>query len=83
MCSPVPISLRELESWVSHVKVSGSEGDGGVTKLLTRRVQTLMPGHTIGDVDFVLRRPHLTSVIVKSPKCELVREIVRIHACVC
>ena len=63
---------RELEMWVSHVRGEGQDGDGEVSKMLTRRLQTIKAGHTIGDVDMILRRPHLASVIVSSAHCELV-----------
>jgi CRP-like cAMP-binding protein len=58
--------------WVSHVRGEGEDGDGEVSKMLTRRLQTIEAGHTIGDVDMILRRPHLASVIVSSAQCELV-----------
>ena len=62
----------ELEMWVSHVRGQGGDVHGEVRKVLTRRILTLAPGCTIGDIDFILRRPHLASVIVSSDTCSLV-----------
>ncbi len=62
----------ELEMWVSHVRGQGGDVHGEVRKVLTRRILTLVPGCTIGDIDFILRRPHLASVIVSSDTCSLV-----------
>jgi len=62
----------ELEMWVSHVRGQGGDVHGEVRKVLTRRILTLAPGCTIGDIDFILRRPHLASVIVSSNTCSLV-----------
>ncbi len=62
----------ELEMWVSHIRGQGGDVHGEVRKVLTRRILTLAPGCTIGDIDFILRRPHLASVIVSSDTCSLV-----------
>ena len=64
----------ELESWVSYVDSDcGPHGVPEVSKLLSRRICTLTVGDTIGDVDRVLRRPNLASVIVSSDSCQLVQ----------
>lgn len=64
----------ELESWVSYVDSDcGPHGVPEVSKILTRRISRLTVGHTIGEMDRVLNRPYLASVIVSSDGCELVQ----------
>jgi len=62
----------ELEMWVSHVRGAhvGHE-TGHVSKMLTRRIQTLEPGDSIGDVDAVLQSRYMASIIVSSTTCSL------------
>ena len=60
----------EIELWVSHARVD--RGGQEVEMMMTSCIHTVQPGETIGDVDFVLRRPHLASAIVRSDHCRLV-----------
>ena len=60
----------EIELWVSHARVD--RGGQQVEMMMTSCIHTVQPGETIGDVDFVLRRPHLASAIVRSDNCQLV-----------
>ena len=60
----------EIELWVSHARVD--RGGQEVEMMMTSCIHTVQPGETIGDVDFVLRRPHLASAVVRSDHCRLV-----------
>jgi len=62
----------ELEMWVSHVRgAHGGQETGHVSKMLTRRIQTLEAGDSIGDVDAVLQATYMASIIVSSTSCSL------------